>query len=148
MSSLYNNFFKIDSQNVTTQMDDFKRRLCAQTQYNYKPTKRLICLKWILKFFSTILHSQFNYHKLPVTLWSSGRSFRAKFDNLRSQLIKWICRLIRSRSIACSRYQRFKNSQLWITTDQRENGHILEIFALDTIFCNLFLYNFTYPFKS
>ena len=29
LSSLFNNFLKIDSQNVTSQIDDFDRRLCA-----------------------------------------------------------------------------------------------------------------------
>ena len=29
---LFNNFQKIDSQNVTTQMDDLESRLCAQTR--------------------------------------------------------------------------------------------------------------------
>jgi len=30
--SLFNDFQKIDSQNVTTQMDDLESRLCAQTR--------------------------------------------------------------------------------------------------------------------
>ena len=34
---------------------------------NYTSWKRFICLKWILKRFSTILHTQFNHHTLPVT---------------------------------------------------------------------------------
>ena len=34
---------------------------------NYTSLKRFLCLKWILKLFSTILHSQFKYHTLPVT---------------------------------------------------------------------------------
>ena len=34
---------------------------------NYTSLKRFLCLKWILKIFSTILHSQFKYHTLPVT---------------------------------------------------------------------------------
>ena len=33
--------------------------------------KRLTCLKWILKHSSTILHSQFNHHTLPVTSFNS-----------------------------------------------------------------------------
>jgi len=45
-------------------MDDFEHRLELS---NYKSLKRLICLKRIVKNFSTILHSQFNYHTLPVT---------------------------------------------------------------------------------
>jgi len=32
MKKIFNNFKKIDSQNVTTQMDYFERRLYAQTQ--------------------------------------------------------------------------------------------------------------------
>ena len=51
-------------------MDDFERRLCAQT-HNYTSLKRFKCLKWILKHFFTILHSQFNYHTLPVTPFNS-----------------------------------------------------------------------------
>ena len=41
-------------------MDDFESRLCALTR-NYTPFKRFICLKWIIKNFSTILPSQFNF---------------------------------------------------------------------------------------
>ena len=32
-----------------TQMDDFERRLCAQTQQLYISKMLYICLKWILK---------------------------------------------------------------------------------------------------
>ena len=52
---------------VPTQIHDFKRRLCTQIQYNYASWKRLICLKYILNNLSTILHTQFNLHTLPVT---------------------------------------------------------------------------------
>ena len=38
-----------------------------QTQYTFTSLKRFICLKLILENFSTILHSQFNYHTSPVT---------------------------------------------------------------------------------
>ena len=34
---------------------------------NYTTFYRFICLKYILKYFPTILHSHFNYHTLPVT---------------------------------------------------------------------------------
>jgi len=32
LSSLFNNLLKTDSENVPTQIHDFERRLCAQTQ--------------------------------------------------------------------------------------------------------------------
>ena len=68
LSSLLNN--KKDSQNVTTQMDGFKRRVDFKLQLSiHTSLKRFICLKWILKHFPTILHSQFNYHTLlPLML--------------------------------------------------------------------------------
>ena len=34
---------------------------------NYTSLKYFICIKWILKIFSTILHSQINYHTLLGT---------------------------------------------------------------------------------
>ena len=34
---------------------------------NFTSLKCFMCLKWILENLSTILHSQFNYHTLPVT---------------------------------------------------------------------------------
>jgi len=44
-SSLFNNLKKIDSQNVATQMDDFERRLCAQTQFNCHSLARSLPLR-------------------------------------------------------------------------------------------------------
>ena len=46
-------------------MDDFKRRICAQTS-NYTSLKRFFKSQINPKIFSAILHSQFNYHTLLV----------------------------------------------------------------------------------
>ena len=46
-------------------MDDFNVDFVLKFN-NYTSLKRFLYLKWILKNFSTILHSQFNYHTLPV----------------------------------------------------------------------------------
>ena len=66
LSSLFNSFKIIDSLNVTTQMDDFERRLCAQIQSLYI-IKAFYMSQMNPKIFSTILHSQFNYYTWPVT---------------------------------------------------------------------------------
>ena len=67
MSSLFNNLKKVNSQNVTTLMNNFALKLS-----NYASLKRFSCLNWIPKKFSTILHSQFNYQTLPVTPFNLG----------------------------------------------------------------------------
>ena len=36
-----------------------------------RPYKHLICIKWFLKRFSTVLHSQLNYHVQPDTPFKS-----------------------------------------------------------------------------
>ena len=41
--------------------------LRLKKRFNDVKLLSLKCLKWILKNFSSILHSQFNYHTLPVT---------------------------------------------------------------------------------
>ena len=66
LSSLFNDSEEIYSQKVTTQMDDFKFDFALKLS-NYRSLKHFICLKWILKKFSTTLHSQFDYHALPIT---------------------------------------------------------------------------------
>ena len=47
-------------------MDDFESRLCAQT-YQLYIIKTFYMSQMNPKKISTILHSQFNYHTLPVT---------------------------------------------------------------------------------
>ena len=53
-------------QKIDSEMDDFKRRLCAQTS-NYTSFKHFFKSQINPKIFSAILHSQFNYHTLLVT---------------------------------------------------------------------------------
>ena len=51
-------------------MDDFERRLCAQTQYIIillYTHKTFYISQMNPKNFVTILYSPFNYHTLPVT---------------------------------------------------------------------------------
>ena len=48
----------MDSQNVTTQSDDFELKLSNDTLLQHQMYRKNFC---------TILHSQFNYHTLPVT---------------------------------------------------------------------------------
>ena len=62
--SLFNHLKRINSQNVTTQTDDFERPLWLKHR-NYALKNGFICLKCISTNFSTKLHSQFNYHTLP-----------------------------------------------------------------------------------
>ena len=62
LSSLFNNK-KTDSDIKTTHIHDFEGRLCSQ----YTQQKRFLCLKWILKHLSTILHIQSNHYTLTVT---------------------------------------------------------------------------------
>ena len=47
-------------------MDNFERRICAETLYLYI-IKTLYMSQMNPKNSSTILHSQFNYYTLPVT---------------------------------------------------------------------------------
>ena len=46
-------------------MDDFERRLCAQTQQLLIKTSQMFQMN--PEHFSTILYSQFNNHASPVT---------------------------------------------------------------------------------
>ena len=43
---------------------------------NPRQCKRFICLKWVLNKMSTILHTQFNHHTLPVTPFKPVPIFR------------------------------------------------------------------------
>ena len=57
----------MDSQNVTAPEWMILNVDFALKLSKYTSLKQFICLKLILKNFSTILHSQFNGHTLPVT---------------------------------------------------------------------------------
>ena len=70
LSALFNNLKNIDSQDVTTQMDDFNVD-CALKLCNYTSLKRFIRLNKILKS-SPIQHSQFYYYTLPFTPFKAG----------------------------------------------------------------------------
>ena len=54
---------------------------------SFTSLKRFICLKWIIKNFSTILNSQFNYHTLPVTPFNINWRFWCVSKSI---LKKWI----------------------------------------------------------
>ena len=67
------NLKKINSQNVTTDLDDFERQLYTPTQLLYT----IIYLKRILKHFSTILI--LNFYLERVSSKMMGKSFRENF---------------------------------------------------------------------
>ena len=60
MSSLFNNFKKTNSENVSTPKVVVLNVEFALKLSIYRSLRRFICLKWILKNLST-LHTQFNY---------------------------------------------------------------------------------------
>ena len=64
----------------------FKRRLQYLFSILNSVLIRSICLKWILKKFSTLLHSRFNYHTLPVTPF---KLLKAKNILLHKLLLKY-----------------------------------------------------------
>ena len=59
-------FFDVDSENVPTQIYDYERRICSQTQYVFI-MDTFYMSQINPKRCSTILHTQFNHHTLPVT---------------------------------------------------------------------------------
>ena len=61
MSTLFNNLKKTNSENVSTPKVGVLYIEFALKLRIYRSLKRLTCLKWIRKKFSTTMHSQFNY---------------------------------------------------------------------------------------
>ena len=61
MSSLINNFKKTNSESVSTPKSGVVNVEFTLKLKIYRLLKSEICLKWILKKFSTALRPQFNY---------------------------------------------------------------------------------------
>ena len=79
LNKSFNYFFFIIILNFSFFMnlfaDFFKFTKCRL--FNKNSTKS-ICLKWILNNLSTILHSRFNYHTLPVTPFKNGSNVEVR----------------------------------------------------------------------
>ena len=65
LSSFLNHFQKNDTENVPTQIHDFERWLCAQTQWIY--VVETFYMSQINPKNPKLLHIKFNHHTLPVT---------------------------------------------------------------------------------
>ena len=66
--------------------DDYALKLS-----NYTLWKRFICLKWIRKNLSTILHTQFNHHTMPVTSFSMNYLFTLQNWGFYKQCLSHFC---------------------------------------------------------
>jgi len=83
MSSLFNNLKKTNSENVSTPKVGVLNIEFVLKLRIYRSLKRLICLKWIRKKFSTTLHYSTTLHSLSLPLISiTSFSLNKKFGKI------------------------------------------------------------------